>query len=331
MKVCIFGAGAIGGYLAAHLAQVDGVSVSVVARGAHLDAIRRDGLVLESPAGTLRVRVQASDHPRELGPQDLVILALKSHQVAPSLDAIQELLGPRTAVVPPTTGIPYWYFHGLEGRLRDRRIERLDPQGRQWAAISPERVLGCVFWVASEVIAPGVIHHDGSLSRFPVGEPDGTRSERLERFAGAMAAAGLDAPVVTDIRAWIWAKMISSLCWNPVAVLTLGTLSEMNAQPGIVAIVRAMMAEADALASQLGVAQMPISIDQRIAAARNAGDHRMSMLQDLERGRALELDVLVDSIESMREIAGTATPTIDTVYALLRLRAARHAAATATA
>ena len=331
MKVCIFGAGAIGGYLAAHLAQVDGVSVSVVARGAHLNAIRRDGLVLESPAGTLRARIQASDHPRDLGPQDLVLLALKSHQVTPSLDAIKELLGPQTAVVPPTTGIPYWYFHGLEGRLRDRRIERLDPQGRQWAALSPERVLGCVFWVASEVIAPGVIHHDGSLSRFPVGEPDGTRSERLERFAGAMAAAGLDAPVVTDIRAWIWAKMISSLCWNPVAVLTLGTLSEMNAQPGIVAIVRAMMAEADALASQLGVAQMPISIDQRIAAARNAGDHRMSMLQDLERGRALELDVLVDSIESMREIAGTATPTIDTVYALLRLRAARHAAATATA
>jgi 2-dehydropantoate 2-reductase len=330
MKVCIFGAGAIGGYLAAHLAQVDGVSVSVVARGAHLDAIRRDGLVLESPAGTLRARVQASDHPRELGPQDLVILALKSHQVTPSLDAIKELLGPQTAVVPPTTGIPYWYFHGLEGRLRDRRIERLDPQGRQWAALSPERVLGCVFWVASEVIAPGVIHHDGSLSRFPVGEPDGTRSERLERFAGAMAAAGLDTPVVTDIRAWIWAKMISSLCWNPVAVLTLGTLSEMNARPEIVAIVRAMMAEADALASQLGVAQMPISIEQRIAAARNAGDHRMSMLQDLERGRALELDVLVDSIESMRDIAATATPTIDTVYALLRLRAARHAASIAT-
>jgi 2-dehydropantoate 2-reductase len=177
------------------------VSVSVVARGAHLDAIRRDGLLLESPKGTLRARVQASDHPRELGPQDLVILALKSHQVAPALDQIRELLGPHTAVVPPTTGIPYWYFHGLEGPWRDRRVERLDPGARQWTALAPERVLGCVFWVASEVTAPGVIHHDGSLSRFPVGEPDGTRSERLDRFAGVMSQAGLDAPVVTDIRA----------------------------------------------------------------------------------------------------------------------------------
>jgi 2-dehydropantoate 2-reductase len=298
----------------------------VVARGAHLDAIRRDGLVLESPKGTLRARVQASDHPSELGPQDIVVLALKSHQVTPALGQIRELLGPRTAVVPPTTGIPYWYFHGLEGPWRDRRIDRLDPGGHQWAALSPERVLGCVFWVASEVTAPGVIHHDGSLSRFPIGEPDGTRSERLDRFASAMSQAGLDAPVVTDIRAWIWAKMISSLCWNPVAVLTLGTLSQMNARPEVVAIVRAMMAEADALAGRLGVAEMPISIEQRIAAARNAGDHKMSMLQDLERGRPLELDVLTDSIESMREIALTQTPTIDTVYALLRLRAAQHTA-----
>ena len=320
MKVCIFGAGAIGGYLAAHLAQVDGVSVSVVARGAHLDAIRRDGLVLESPAGTLRARIQASDHPRDLGPQDLVLLALKSHQVAPSLDAIQELLGPRTAVVPPTTGIPYWYFHGLEGRLRDRRIERLDPQGRQWAAISPERVLGCVFWVASEVIAPGVIHHDGSLSRFPVGEPDGTRSERLERFAGAMAAAGLDAPVVTDIRAWIWAKMISSLSWNPLAVLTGSTLDRLTSQPEVEQIVRRVMREAEEVAEALGVRRWPITTDQRIAAARNAGAHKMSMLQDVERGRPVELDLLSESIASMRELADIKTPTIDEVYALLRLK-----------
>ena len=183
-------------------------------------------------------------------------------------------------------------------------------------------MIGCVYWVASEVTAPGVIHHDGSLSRFPIGEPDGSSSERVLRLAAALQGAGLDAPVVPDIRAWIWAKMISSLCWNPVATLTLATLSEMNARPEVVAIVRSMMGEADALAQRLGVQQMPISIDQRIAAARNAGDHTMSMLQDLERGRPLELDVLVDSIEAMREIAQSPTPTIDTVYALLRLRAA---------
>ena len=321
MKICVFGAGAIGGYLAVHLAQVDGVEVSVVARGAHLAAIRRDGLVLESPSGTLRARVRATDDPGELGLQDIVIVALKSHQVAPALGGIKALLGPRTAVVPPTTGIPYWYFHGLPGPFLNRQIERLDPQGLQWQQMPPERVIGCVYWVASEVTAPGVIHHDGSLSRFPIGEPDGSTSERLTRLAGTLAAAGLDAPIVPDIRAWIWAKMISSLCWNPVATLTLATLSEMNARPEIVAIVRRMMTEADALAQKLGVEKTPITIDQRIAAARNAGHHKMSMLQDLERGRPLELDVLVDSIDAMRELAQSSTPTIDSVYALLRLRA----------
>lgn len=326
MKICIFGAGAIGGYLATHLAQVAGVSVSVVARGGHLAAIRANGLAIESPRGTLRARVQATDDPRELGVQDVVILALKSHQVAAALDGVQALLGAETAVVPPTTGIPYWYFHDLPGPFANRQIERLDPQGRQWHALPPQRVIGCVYWVASEVTAPGVIHHDGSLSRFPIGEPDGSTSPRLLRLAQAMKSAGLDAPVVPDIRAWIWAKMISSLCWNPVAVLTLGTLSEMNARPEVVGIVRTMMTEADALAYKLGVEKTPIAIEQRIAAARYAGNHKMSMLQDLERGRPLELDVLVDSIEAMREIAETPTPTIDTVYTLLRLRAAKHAA-----
>jgi 2-dehydropantoate 2-reductase len=325
MKLCIFGAGAIGGYLATHLAQVAGVDVSVVARGEHLAAIRRSGIAIESPHGTLRAQVAATDDPRDLGPQDLVILALKSHQVVAALDSVQPLLGPRTAVVPPTTGIPYWYFHGLPGPHLNRRIERLDPGSRQWNALAPERVIGCVYWVASEVTAPGVIHHDGSLSRFPIGEPNGTNCERLLQFAGALKAAGLDAPVVSDIRAWIWAKMISSLCWNPVATLTLGTLSELNARPEIVAIVRSMMTEADSLARQLGVEKTPISIDERIAAARNAGNHKMSMLQDLERGRPLELDVLVDSIDAMREIAQSATPTIDMVYALLKLRAAKYA------
>ena len=321
-RICIFGAGAIGGYLAVHLAQVDGLEVSVVARGAHLAAIQRDGLRLESPLGEKHARVRATDRAQDLGAQDYVILALKSHQVGAALDDVRTLLGPRTGVLPPTTGIPYWYFHGLPGPLRNHQIERLDPSGLQWRAIGPERVIGCVYWVAGEVSAPGVIHHDGKLSRIPIGEPDGSNSERLLRLAGAFAAAGLDAPVVPDIRAWIWAKMISSLCWNPVAVLTTATLSELNARPDVVALVRRMMAEADALALKLGVDKMPISIDQRIDAARNAGHHKMSMLQDLERGRPLEIDVLVDSLQAMRELAQSPTPTLDDVYALLRTRAA---------
>jgi len=165
-----------------------------------------------------------------------------------------------------------------------------------------------------------VIHHDGKLLRFPLGEPDGTTTPRLQRIADAMNAAGLNAAIVPDIRAWIWAKMISSLTWNPLAVLTHATLAQMNAGPALMSIVRRMMTEADAIAARLGVTQMPISIDERIAAARNAGAHKMSMLQDLERGRPLEIDVLVDSIAAMRELALLATPTIDDVYGLLAMR-----------
>ena len=331
MKLCIFGAGSIGGYLAAHCSQVDGVSVSVVARSEHLAAIKANGLRLETPQRVLVAKVAATDRPAELGPQDVVILALKSHQVAPALDDIQALLGPTTVVVPPTTGIPYWYFHGLPGPLRDRPIERLDPGGAQWRALAPERVLGCVYWVASEVTRPGVIRHDGSLSRFPLGEPDGSTSERVSRLAGVLKAAGLDAPIVPDIRAWIWAKMISSLSWNPIATLTLATLAEMNARPEIVAIVRRVMTEADALARALGVERMPISIDERIVAARNAGEHTMSMLQDLLRGRPLETDVLVHSIEAMKMFVAVPTPTIDDMFALLTMRASTAARAASQA
>lgn len=330
MKICVFGAGAIGGFVAARLAQVDGVEVSVVARGAHLEAIRANGLRVVSQAGELHARVRAAADAAELGAQDVVFIALKQHQLTPALPALRALLGPHTAVVPPTTGIPYWYFHGLNGPHRDRQVERLDPGGAQWAALGPQRALGCVYWVATEVVAPGVVHHDGRLLRFPVGEPDGSASPRLARLADAMNAAGLNAQAVPDIRAWIWAKMISSLSWNPLAVLTGATLDRLTASAEVLAIVRRTMREAEQVAEALGVRRWPITTDERIAAARSAGAHRMSMLQDWERGRPLETGVLTDSIAAMRELAGLATPTIDEVYALLALKL-RAAAADAGA
>ncbi len=320
MKLCVFGAGAIGGFVAAKLAQVPGLEVSVVARGAHLAAIRERGLRVVSPQGDLVARVHATEDARTLGPQDVVFIALKQHQVAAALPALASLLGPATTVVPPTTGIPFWYFHGLPGPHAGRQVERLDPGGAQWRTLGPQRALGCVYWMAAEVLEPGVVHHDGKLLRFPIGEPDGSTSPRIAQLAEAMNAAGLNAPVVPDIRAWIWAKMISSLSWNPVAVLTGATLDRLNASESTVALVRRMMREAEALAEALGVSHWPISIDERIAAARNAGAHRMSMLQDWDRGRPLETGVLVDSIAAMRELAGLATPTIDEVYALLALK-----------
>jgi len=321
LRICIFGAGAIGGFVAAHLAQVGGLEVSVVARGAHLAAIRTRGLRVVSPKGELQARVRASDRAQELGPQDVVFVALKQHQVAAALPDLATLLGPETAVLPPTTGIPYWYFHGLPGPHRDRQVERLDSGGAQWRTLGPERAIGCVYWVATEVVEPGVVRHDGKLLRFPIGEPDGRSSARLQRIAEAMDAAGLNAPVVPDIRAWIWAKMISSLSWNPLAVLTGATLDRLTADPAVVGLVRHLMREAEQVAEALGVGLWPITTDERIAAARNAGAHTMSMLQDWQQGRPLEVDVLVDSIMAMRELAGVQTPTIDAVYGLLRLRA----------
>ena len=320
MKICIFGAGAIGGFIAARLAQVDGLTVSVVARGPQLDAIRRSGLRLDSPSGTVEARVRATGQAHELGIQDVVFIALKQHQVAGALPALATLIGPQTTVVPPTTGMPYWYFHGLPGSHGGRQLERLDPGSVQWRTLGPERAVGCVYWAAAEVTEPGVIHHDGKLLRFPIGEPDGSSSARILRLASAMNAAGLNAPVVMDIRAWIWAKMISSLSWNPVAVLTGATLDRLTSSREVVAVVRRMMREAERVAEALGVLSWPITLDERIAAARNAGAHKMSMLQDWERGRELELGVLVDSMAAMRELAGVATPTIDEVYEFLALK-----------
>lgn len=323
MKICVFGAGAIGGFVAARLARVSGLTVSVVARGAQLAALRANGLRVQSPEGDWQVRVTATDRPETLGPQDVVFIALKQHQLTAALPGLQTLLGPDTSVVPPTTGIPYWYFHGLAGPHAGRQIERLDPGGAQWRTLGPQRALGCVYWVATEVVAPGVIHHDGRLLRFPLGEPDGSTSPRVQALAEAMNAAGLNAQVVPDIRAWIWAKMISSLSWNPLAVLTGATLDRLTATPEVVALVRRLMREAEVVAESLGVTHWPITTDERIAAARHAGAHRMSMLQDWDRGRPLEIDVLTESIAAMRELAGVATPTIDEVYALLRLRATK--------
>jgi 2-dehydropantoate 2-reductase len=320
MKICIYGAGAIGGYIAGHLAAVPGVEVSVVARGAHLAAIREKGLRVITPERDQTVRIHATDNAAELGPQDYVFITLKSHQVTPALASMRPLLGDHTAVLPPTTGIPYWYFHELDGPYAGRRLDRLDPGGAQWSALDPARVIGCVYWVGTESPAPGVARQDGGGASLPIGEPNGARSERLSRLAEVMKQSGLHAPMRSDIRGEIWIKMINSLCWNPVAALTLATLGEICARPELVALVRRMMAEAEAVATALG-ATIPVAMEKRITATARLTRHKMSMLQDLERGRPLEIDVLRDSIVAMRELAGLETPTIDALLDLVRLRA----------
>ena len=321
MKVCVFGAGAIGGLIAARLAQVPDVRVSVVARGETLEAIRDRGLRIVEGMAMRTVSVEATDDPSTLGEQDYVFVTLKTQQFSPSLPAITRLIGPETVVIPPTTAIPYWYFHGLGGPCDGRRVEALDPGQRQWDAIHPSRVLGCVFRVAAETVAPGVVRQDGSYARLPIGEPDGTRSERALRLSRVMTAAGFESPVVSEIRGWIWHKMISSLCWNPLAVLTCATWGQLAADPCLAALARRMVEEADAVADALG-GRPPISIDERMAAPLSAPLHKMSMLQDLERGRPLEYEPMLDSFRALRDIARLRTPAIEDVYALLQLRAA---------
>lgn len=320
MKVCIFGAGAIGGYIAGHLGSVPDAEMSVVARGAHLAAIREKGLRVITPERDQTVRVRATDNAAELGPQDYVFITLKSHQVTPALAMMRPLLGQHTAVLPPTTGIPYWYFHGLDGPHEGRRLDRLDPGGLQWQALDPARVIGCVYWVGTESPEPGVARQDGGGSSLPIGEPDGSRSERVMRLAEVMKQGGLHAPVRSDIRGEIWIKMINSMCWNPVAVLAMATLGEICARPELVDLVRRMMGEAEAVAAALG-ATIPVPMERRIAVTARLTHHKMSMLQDLERGRPLEIDVLKDSIVAMCELAGVTTPTIDALLDLVRLRA----------
>ncbi len=318
MKICLYGAGSIGGIIGAHLARVKGVEVSLIARGAHLDAIRRNGLRLISPHEDFTVRVNATDDPAQLGPQDVVFITLKTHQYLAVLDKVTPLLGPVTTLIPPTTGAPYWFFHKLAGPFEGSRLKRMDPGGRQWSTFGPERALGCAYWAGG--VVPGVAHLENEVCYLPLGEPDGSTSARVTALSAAMTEAGLKAPVKSDIRAEIWSKMINSLTWNPIAVLTLADNGSIGRSPGAVDIARRMMTEAEAVAAKFG-ATMATPMEKRIEFTIGLGDHKMSMLTDLQAGKPLEIDALAGSIADLGELAGVTTPTIDMMLSLLKLRA----------
>jgi len=317
-KVCILGAGAIGGHIGGHMAR-GGADVSLVARGPHLEAIQQNGLRVLAGKDDFTVKVQATDDPASVGPQDYVFVTLKSHQVPGVLSGLKALLGPETVVLPPTTGIPWWYFHGLSGPYAGLRPDELDPGGLMWDAIGPERVIGCAFWTAAEVPEPGVIRQDGARASYPIGEPSGATTPRLQRLADAMTAGGLHAPVQADIRGQIWTKMINSLCWNTAAFLTEAINGRFAEAPDAVDVVRRMMAEMEAVAEKLG-ATIPTPMEKRVAMTVRASGHTMSMLQDLERSRPIELDILADSVAGMARIAELETPTVTALLAMTRLK-----------
>ncbi len=320
MRIAVFGAGAIGGYLAAKLAAAGRADLSLVARGSHLEAIRRDGLKLIEDGRETAHAVNAVPDAAEAGRQDYVLLTLKAHSIAPALDQISPLIGDGTAVVTMQNGVPWWYFHGLNGPYRDRRIEAVDPGGRIWDAIGPERAIGAVVYPAVEVDAPGVVRHiEGT--RFSLGEPDNSRSERAAALAAELVAAGLQAPVRTDIRSEIWVKLWGNLAFNPISALTGSTLEDIVADEGTRGVAQAMMLEAEAIGGALGV-RFPVDVERRIAGAGKVGAHKTSMLQDLERGRPMEIDALVTAVQELGRMTGHPTPTIDTVLALVRRLAA---------
>ncbi|HXP65049.1 MAG TPA: 2-dehydropantoate 2-reductase [Steroidobacteraceae bacterium] len=320
MKIAIIGVGAIGGYVGIRLALA-GEDVTFIARGANLEALRSRGIKLINADGTEEVapRVRATDNYAEAGAQDIVVLGMKAHQVEAVTGEVPKLFGPKTVVIPMQNGIPYWYFHGHKGPFAGTRVMSVDPTGAIYDNIPCERVIGCVVYPAAELIAPGVVKHvEGN--RFPLGEPDGTTSERVTEIARCFVNAGMQAPILSDIRSEIWLKLWGNLTFNPISALSRATLAGICQYPPSRAIAAAMMSEAESVAKELGV-KFRVSLDRRIAGAEKVGHHKTSMLQDVEAARTLEVDALLGSVVELARRTQIPTPHIDTVYALTKLLA----------
>ena len=320
MKVAIIGAGAIGGYVGVKLALA-GEDVTFIVRGANLEAIRKNGMKLIMHDGVEHVAsgVKATNDYAEAGPQDMVILALKAHQVEAVANDLPKLFGPDTTVVTMQNGIPYWYFHKHGGALTGSRVHSVDPSGLISEKIPAQRVIGCVVYPASELIAPGVVRHiEGD--RFPVGELDGSISERVTRVSECLSRAGFKAPVLPDIRAEIWLKLWGNLTFNPISSLAHSTLVDICQYPLSRELAANMMGEAQEVAHKLGI-EFRVTLEKRIAGAEKVGKHKTSMLQDIEAGRAPEIDALVGSVVELGRLTQTPTPHINTLYALVKLLA----------
>ena len=318
MKICVFGAGAIGGYMAGKLALA-GHEVSAIARGAHLAALQSHGLKLIEEGRTRKVDLPSSDDPAVFGPQDVVICALKAQQANANAGAFAPLLGPRTAVLTAMNGIPWWYFYKERGPLEGNHLESVDPGAAQWNAIGPERAIGCVVDPACEVVAPGVIEHR-LYKRFTIGEPDGSTSERVVALRDALVSAGFEVPIRDTIRWSIWLKLWGNVCFNPISALTHATLDRVTSEPGLRALCKSMMSEARAITTTLGLAIPEQMMERRLNAAGSVVGHKISMLQDLDRGRPLEIDALVTAVQEMGRLVEVATPTIAMVLALVQER-----------
>ncbi|MGC2323709.1 MAG: 2-dehydropantoate 2-reductase [Terriglobales bacterium] len=318
MKFLIAGAGAIGAYMGARMARA-GFDVTLFARGPHLRAMQQHGVRVKSAEGDFEARPKLAATLEEVGPVDVVFLAVKAHGLTQLVPHLHSVLGPETTVVSTQNGVPWWFFQGLTGAGEGIRLERVDPGGVVAAAIEPRRVVGSIVYFSTEILEPGVILHTEG-NRISLGEPDGTRSERCRQIAAALVASGLRCPVTTHLRNEIWVKILGNVAFNPISALTRATLAQMARDPEVAALVRNIMTETEAVAAKLGF-ELPVSIDQRIAGAEKVGEHKTSMLQDLEAGRPLELEAVVGAVVELGERLGVPMPHTRAVYACTKLLA----------
>ena len=319
-KICVFGAGAIGGYIGARLAHRAEAEVSLVARGPHLAAMEAKGLTLKQGGETFTVTPRVTSDPKLLGPQDFVIVGLKAHALPVVLEQMQPLLGKDTAILFAQNGLPWWYFYRHGGPYEGRRIESVDPGGKIWERLGPERALGCVVWQAAELESPGIIAHAYG-DRLPIAEPSGEKTPRAILLSTLLINAGIKSPVRGNLRDEIWLKLWGNLSFNPVSVLTQGMLAQLATDSGTRRVIRTMMLEAQAVGEALGV-KFSVDVDERIGMAEKVGNHRTSMLQDVEAGRPTELDSLLGVVIELAQMVGIATPALNLVYDLTKFRSA---------
>jgi 2-dehydropantoate 2-reductase len=313
MRIAVLGAGAIGAYVGAALAR-GGAEVHLVARGANLEAMRRHGIRVLSPRGDFAARPPATEDPRDIGPVDVVFLGLKAHAYAGAGPLLEPLMADGTAVVAAQNGIPWWYFHGLDGPFSGRRVETVDPAGEVSRVIAPERAIGCVVYAGTELEAPGVVRHlEGT--RFTIGEPDGSMSERCRRFSEAMVAGGLKCPVeTTELRNEVWVKLMGNVSFNPLSALTRATIAGMCRYEPTRRLIEAMMYETLEVARAVG-AEPSVSVERRLAGGEKVGEHRTSTLQDLQAGKPLELGPIIDAVVELADLTEVPVPSLRAVAA----------------
>ena len=316
MRFCVVGAGAIGGFLGAMLSK-SGEEVTLIARGPHLEAMKKDGIRLVGASGELEARPAVTSDPADVGPVDVVLLTLKAHSIPSMAERLQPLLAPHTSVVCVQNGVPWWYFFGLAGPLGDIHLEAVDPGRIVSRSIGPDRAIGCVTYCSAVVGEPGIIEHiDGT--RFPIGEPDHSRSERCHQIAKALTTAGLRCPIRRDIRRDVWVKLMGNLAYNPISVLSRATLLQIVQCPETRDLAADIMKEAESVARSLGI-ETGISVEQRLAGAEKVGHHKTSMLQDFEAGRPMELAAIAGAVVELGEKVGCPMPFTRAVFACAKL------------